>query len=202
MLAEGRKTKLYLADRRKIGGNIMADNTNVTENGTNNTQGSSGNNPALFTQADVDGIVSGRVNAEKAKYNDLQTKYDGVVKELNTYKTQLEGIKRDSALAEAGIQKQYRDYISFEANKLVNDKTTFEEAVNTVIKANSQLLGIKSDEQSGGSKGTEKKTEKETESKDSTETVKIINVKTQGGSASSQSNADAVQAYLKSRGLA
>lgn len=186
----------------------MADNTNVTGNGATNTQGNSGNNPALFTQADVDGIVSGRVNAEKAKYTDLQTKYDGVVKELGAYKAQLEGIKRDSALAEAGIPKQYRDYISFEANKLVNDKTSFEEAVNTVIKANGQLFGIKSDEQSGdskgadASKGTEKKTEKKTESKDSTETVKIINVKTQGGSASSQSNADAVQAYLKSRGLA
>lgn len=186
----------------------MADNTNVTGNEASNTQGSSGNSQALFTQADVDGIVSGRVNAEKAKYTDLQTKYDGVVKELSTYKAQLEGIKRDSALAEAGIPKQYRDYISFEANKLVNDKTSFEEAVNTVIKANGQLFGIKSDEQSGdskgagASKGTEKKTEKKTESKDSAETVKIINVKTQGGSASSQSNADAVQAYLKSRGLA
>ena len=186
----------------------MADNTNVTGNETTNTQGTAGDSQALFTQADVDGIVSGRVNAEKAKYTDLQTKYDGVVKELNTYKTQLEGIKRDSALAEAGIPKQYRDYISFEANKLVNDKTTFEEAVNTVIKANGQLFGIKSDEQSDNSndtvagKGTENKTKKKNDSNESHETIKIINVKTQGGSASSQSNEEAVQAYLKSRGLA
>lgn len=186
----------------------MADNTNVTGNEASNTQGSSGSNHALFTQADVDGIVSGRVNAEKVKYTELQTKYDDAVKELGTYKAQLEGIKRDSALAEAGIPKQYRDYISFEANKLVNDKTSFEEAVNTVIKANGQLFGIKSDEQSDKSsgansnKGTEKKTEKKNDSNESHETIKIINVKTQGGSASSQSNADAVQAYLKSRGLA
>ena len=186
----------------------MADNTNVTGNEATNTQGSSGNNPVLFTQADVDGIVSGRVNAEKAKYTDLQTKYDGVVKALGAYKAQLEGIKRDSALAEAGIPKQYRDYISFEANKLVNDKTTFEEAVNTVIKANGQLFGIKSDEQAGNSnstgadKGTEKKTKTKNDSSESHETIKIINVKTQGGSASSQSNEEAVQAFLKSRGLA
>lgn len=186
----------------------MADDTKVTGNEATGTQGTSDGNQALFTQADVDGIVSGRVNAEKAKYTELQTKYDDAMKELGTYKSQLEGIKRDSALAEAGIPKQYRDYISFEANKLVNEQTSFEEAVNTVIKANGQLFGIKSDEQSGDSKGadasngTEKKTEKKTESKDSTETVKIINVKTQGGSASSQSETDAVQAYLKSRGLA
>lgn len=185
----------------------MADNINVTGNEITNTQGTAGGNQALFTQADVDGVVSGRVNAEKAKYTNLQTKYDDAMKELGVFKSQLESSKRESALAEAGIQKQYRDYISFEANKLVNEQTTFEEAVNTVIKANGQLFGINPDEQSedindtDASKGTEKNTGKKDESNDSHKTVKIINVKTQGGVATTQSNADAVQAYIKSRGL-
>lgn len=115
---------------------------------------------ATFTQAQVDALISkekaravakatkGMPDAEelnsfrewrenqKTEAEKLQTAIkdrDAAASRVAELEKELEGMKRVQYLASKGLNGEEAEFISFKAEKLVSDKTTFESAVDTIL---------------------------------------------------------------------
>ena len=91
----------------------------------------------LFTQADVDRIINNRLARQK---QDMDTA-DQYRRERDDARRELEQYKNDAFLKEKGVSEQYRGYVSFEAAKLVDDKTNFQQAVEKFLGSNPTYAG-------------------------------------------------------------
>ena len=91
----------------------------------------------LFTQADVDRIINNRLARQK---QDADTA-DTYRRERDDARRELEQYKNDAFLKEKGVSEKYRGYVSFEAAKLVDDKTDFKQAVEKFLGNNPIYAG-------------------------------------------------------------
>lgn len=126
----------------------MADETNVQ--GTENT---ALEQEKTFTQADVDKMIQARLDRERRKYpseeeitayrtwkdsqqteQERQAKRDKELADsksaLTAAQTELEQVKRDKYVLAKGLTGDDAEFIAFKALKMVDDKTTFEQAVD------------------------------------------------------------------------
>lgn len=126
----------------------MADEINVQ--GTENTALEQGK---TFTQADVDKLIQSRLERERKKYpseeeitayrtwkdsqqteQERQAKRDKELADsksaLTAAQTELEQVKRDKYVLAKGLTGDDAEFIAFKALKMVDDKTTFEQAVD------------------------------------------------------------------------
>lgn len=126
----------------------MADETNVQ--GTENT---ALEQEKTFTQADVDKMIQTRLDRERRKYpseeeitayrtwkdsqqteQERQAKRDKELADsksaLTAAQTELEQVKRDKYVLAKGLTGDDAEFIAFKALKMVDDKTTFEQAVD------------------------------------------------------------------------
>lgn len=126
----------------------MADETNVQ--GTENT---ALEQEKTFTQADVDKLIQSRLERERKKYpseeeitayrtwkdsqqteQERQAKRDKELADsksaLTAAQTELEQVKRDKYVLAKGLTGDDAEFIAFKALKMVDDKTTFEQAVD------------------------------------------------------------------------
>lgn len=108
-----------------------------------------------FTQAEVDTLIQKRLDRERKKYpnddelsafrtwkdsqqteqekwNNLTKERDESRTELSSVKAELEQLKREKYVASKGISGEEAEFIAFKAAKLVDDKTTFEQAVDSL----------------------------------------------------------------------
>lgn len=126
----------------------MADENNVQ--GTENTALEQGK---TFTQADVDKLIQTRLERERKKYpseeeitayrtwkdsqqteQERQAKRDKELADsksaLSAAQSELEQVKRDKYVLSKGLIGDDAEFIAFKALKMVDDKTTFEQAVD------------------------------------------------------------------------
>lgn len=126
----------------------MADGINVQ--GTENTALEQGK---TFTQADVDKLIQARLERERKKYpseeeitayrtwkdsqqieQERQAKRDKELADsksaLSAAQSELEQVKRDKYVLSKGLTGDDAEFIAFKALKMVDDKTTFEQAVD------------------------------------------------------------------------
>ena len=110
-----------------------------------------------FSQADVDEIVRARLTRERSKYpteeemkayhdwvskheaadSDLQKRTkerDQLQEQLDAANKELEASKHNAYIASKGLTGDKAEFIAFKAGKMVDDKTTFEAAVDELTK--------------------------------------------------------------------
>lgn len=95
------------------------------------------NGERMFTQAQLNSILGGRLANEKALQTQLtqsQQVASQYLGELNTYK------QRDIA-RNAGVPEAYMGFVLFEANKLATGGKDFQTALNEVLAANGAIIG-------------------------------------------------------------
>lgn len=106
-----------------------------------------------FTQADVDKMIQSRLERERKKYpseeeitayrtwkdsqqteQERQAKRDKELADsksaLSAVQSELEQVKRDKYVLSKGLTGDNAEFIAFKALKMVDDKTTFEQAVD------------------------------------------------------------------------
>ena len=126
----------------------MADEINVQ--GTENTALEQGK---TFTQADVDKLIQSRLERERKKYpseeeitayrtwkdgqqteQERQAKRDKELADsksaLTAAQAEIEQMKRDKYVLSKGLTGDDAEFVAFKALKMVDDKTTFEQAVD------------------------------------------------------------------------
>lgn len=128
----------------------MADETNV-----NNTETTATEQEKTFTQADVDALIQKRLDRERRKYpsedelsayrswkesqqteqerwNNLTRERDESRTALTAAQAELEQLKREKYVLSKGLTGDEAEFITFKAGKMVDDKTTFEQAVDAL----------------------------------------------------------------------
>ena len=126
----------------------MAEEINVQ--GTENT---ALEQEKTFTQADVDKMIQTRLDRERKKYpseeeitayrtwkdgqqteQERQAKRDKELADsksaLSAAQSELEQVKRDKYVLSKGLTGDDAEFVAFKALKMVDDKTTFEQAVD------------------------------------------------------------------------
>lgn len=121
----------------------MDDNTKNTQasaqqDGQQSSEQNSTQQPEkLFTQADVDRIINNRLARMK---QDMDTA-DQYRRERDDARKELEQYKNDAFLKSKGVKDEYLEFVTFKAGKLVDDKTDFQKAAETVLAQNPQFAG-------------------------------------------------------------
>lgn len=96
----------------------------------------------LFTQEQLNSIISSRINPLNQKVSDLTSQLEESQRLATSYLNELVAYRnRDSALA-AGIPEQFVDYAVFEAAKLVDDNKDFGTAIKEFAATNQALFGV------------------------------------------------------------
>lgn len=126
----------------------MAEETTVQSTGTTAQE-----QEKTFTQADVDKMIQSRLDRERKKYpseeeitayrtwkdgqqteQERQAKRDKELAEsksaLTAAQTEIEQMKRDKYVLSKGLTGDDAEFIAFKALKMVDSKTTFEQAVD------------------------------------------------------------------------
>lgn len=128
----------------------MTDELNVQS-----TENTATEQEKTFTQADVDALVQRRLERERKKYpsedelsafrswkesqqteqerwNNLTRERDESRSALSAAQAELEQLKREKYVMSKGLAGDEAEFIAFKASKMVDDKTTFEQAVDAI----------------------------------------------------------------------
>lgn len=128
-----------------------------------------------FTQADVDRLIQQRLERERKKYPseeelaafntwkaNNQTEQQAAAQrerdltkaqtDLAAAQSEVEQLKREKYVLSKGLSGDEAEFISFKAAKLVNDKTTFEQAVDQLTGPRQKVTFDWSAQAGGGSK--------------------------------------------------
>lgn len=131
----------------------MAEDTKDVQ-GTENT---AHEQEKTFSQADVDKMIQARLDRERKKYpteeeitayrtwkdgqqteQERQAKRDKELADsksaLTAAQTELAQVKREKYVLSKGLTGEEAEFITFKAQKMVDDKTTFEQAVDELTK--------------------------------------------------------------------
>lgn len=100
------------------------------------------NNQALFTQEQLNSIITGRINPLNQKINDLNTQLAQAQQLSQSYLNELTGFKQRDAAVKEGVPTQFVDFAVFEANKLAVNGKSFEDAIKEYVASNGQLFGV------------------------------------------------------------
>lgn len=100
------------------------------------------NNQALFTQEQLNSIISGRINPLNQKISELNTQLAQAQQLSQSYLNELTGFKQRDAAVKAGVPTQFVDFAVFEANKLAVNGKSFEDAIKEYVASNGQLFGV------------------------------------------------------------
>ena len=125
------------------------DNSQQTENVTPQAGATPQNSDHMFTQEQLNSIISGRINALNQKVGELSTALEKSNKLTEQYHAELEGYKRKEIALKEGISAELVDYAIFGANKLVSKDKSFEDALKEFKASNATLFGVT--QQAGGS---------------------------------------------------
>lgn len=146
----------------------MTEETNVQ--GTENT---AQEQEETFTQADVDKMIQSRLDRERKKYpseeeitayrtwkDSQQTEQERQAERdkefadnksaLTAAQAEVQQLKREKYVLSKGLTGEEAEFISFKAEKMVDDKTTFEQAVDKLTE-NRQKVKFDWTAQAGGS---------------------------------------------------
>lgn len=128
----------------------MADETNVQSTETTAIE-----QEKTFTQADVDALIQKRLERERKKFpndeemtayrawkdsqqteqerwNKLQGERDTLSGKLTAAEGERDNLKRELYVLKKGLSGEEAEFIAFKAGKMVDDNTTFEQAVDAL----------------------------------------------------------------------
>ena len=125
------------------------DNSQRTESVTPQAGATPQNSDHMFTQEQLNSIISGRINALNQKVGELSTALEKSNKLTEQYHAELEGYKRKEIALKEGISADLVDYAIFGANKLVSKDKSFEDALKEFKASNATLFEVT--QQAGGS---------------------------------------------------
>lgn len=111
----------------------------------NNMQSSSSQTepePKVFTQEQLDSIISSKVNKINREKQELLARLSQSEQLSQSYLNELNGFKQKDMTRRLGVPDKFLDFAVFEANKLAVNGKTFDVAVQEYVTANSQLFGI------------------------------------------------------------
>ena len=94
----------------------------------------------LFTQEQVNAIVSGRVTQLNAKISEMTKTIETLNADAESYKTKIADYETSSALTKAGIPDNLTDYVKFEVGKLSSNGKSFADNLNDYVKANQSFI--------------------------------------------------------------
>jgi hypothetical protein len=114
-----------------------------------------GSEQHLFTQEQLNSIISGRINALNQRVGELSTALEKSNKLTEQYHDELEGYKRKEIALKEGISAELVDYAIFGANKLVSKDKPFEAALKEFKEANKALFGVTQQAGSSGNGSTQ-----------------------------------------------
>ena len=100
------------------------------------------NNQALFTQEQLNSIISGRINPLNQKISELNAQLAQAQQLSQSYLNELTGFKQRDIAVKAGVPTQFVDFAVFEANKLAVNGKTFEDALREYVSSNGSLFGV------------------------------------------------------------
>ena len=100
------------------------------------------NNQALFTQEQLNSIISGRINPLNQKISELNTQLAQAQQLSQSYLNELTGFKQREMAVKAGVPAQFVDFAVFEANKLAVNGKTFDDAIKEYVASNGSLFGV------------------------------------------------------------
>lgn len=170
------------------------------------TQGSSAKPEApakLFSQEELNAIVSSRVNSLNSKVADLTKQLGDAQASVNQFKAQVEEYQNKESAKALGIADEYLEFAIFNAKKGVSETKSFTDSLKEYAEANKQFLHIP--EQPAGSnqqnanKGQTNNQPAFQGSQSAPQSVRNLN--TNGGQPQSNSIEATVEAFLKSRRL-
>lgn len=99
-------------------------------------------NQALFTQEQLNSIISGRVNPLNQKIQELNTQLAQAQQLSQSYLNELTGFKNRESAVKAGVPSQFVDFAVFEASKLAVNGKSFDDAIKEYVASNGQLFGV------------------------------------------------------------
>lgn len=100
------------------------------------------NNQALFTQEQLNSIISGRINPLNQKISELNAQLTQAQQLSQSYLNELTGFKQRDMAVKAGVPTQFVDFAVFEANKLAVNGKTFDVAIKEYVSSNGSLFGV------------------------------------------------------------
>lgn len=127
----------------------------MAEENVQSTETTANEQEKTFTQADVDALIQKRLDRERKKYpneeelsafrswkesqqteqerwNNLTRERDESRAALSAAQAELEQIKHEKYVLSKGLTGDEAEFIAFKAAKMVDDKTTFEQAVDAL----------------------------------------------------------------------
>lgn len=100
------------------------------------------NNQALFTQEQLNSIISNRINPLNQKIQELNTQLAQAQQLSQSYLNELTGFKNRESAVKAGVPSQFVDFAVFEASKLAVNGKSFDDAMKEYVASNGQLFGV------------------------------------------------------------
>ena len=99
-------------------------------------------NPSLFTQEQLNSIISNRINPLNQKISDLTAQLEQANKLSESYLSELTGYKNREVATKQGVPSKFVDFAVFEASKLAINGKSFEDAMKEYVSSNQQLFNV------------------------------------------------------------
>lgn len=100
------------------------------------------NSQALFTQEQLNSIISGRINPLNQKIQELNAQLAQAQQLSQSYLNELTGFKNRESAVKAGVPAQFVDFAVFEASKLAVNGKSFDDAIKEYVASNGSLFGV------------------------------------------------------------
>ena len=97
---------------------------------------------AMFTQEQLNSIISGRINPLNQKIQELNTQLTQAQQLSQSYLNELTSYKNRESATKAGVPAQFVDFAVFEASKLAVNGKSFDDAIKEYVASNGQLFGV------------------------------------------------------------
>jgi hypothetical protein len=100
------------------------------------------NTQAMFTQEQLNSIISGRINPLNQKIQELNAQLAQAQQLSQSYLNELTCFKNRESAVKAGVPAQFVDFAVFEASKLAVNGKSFEDAMKEYVASNGSLFGV------------------------------------------------------------
>lgn len=100
------------------------------------------NTQAMFTQEQLNSIISGRINPLNQKIQELSSQLAQAQQLSQSYLTELTGFKNRDIAIKAGVPAQFVDFAVFEASKLAVNGKSFNDAMKEYVALNGSIFGV------------------------------------------------------------
>lgn len=125
-----------------VNSNAQAANNTVQTANNGGYANAAQNTQAVFTQEQLNSIISGRINPLNQSISDLKTQLADSQKLNASYLNELNDFKKRDSAVKAGVTSQFVDFAVFEANKLAVGGKTFDDAIKEYVASNASLFGV------------------------------------------------------------